>query len=59
MEVDIIGKVAGETEEKVSERKAILRRLEILEKGLRLCKEYATRPQSGKRLRQILSLDYR
>lgn len=48
MDPDIVKKMAGETEEKSLEREAILQRLSILEKGFRICKQYAMRPQSCK-----------
>ncbi|RDL35917.1 Uncharacterized protein BP5553_06529 [Venustampulla echinocandica] len=46
MDADIIKKIAGESKEKSLERAAIVRRLEILENGARICKQYAKRPQS-------------
>jgi hypothetical protein len=42
----VVKRIAGETEEKILERGAILRRLSILEKGARICKQYAKQPQS-------------
>jgi hypothetical protein len=41
----MIKRIAGETEEKSLERDAIVRRLETLENGARVCKQYAKRPQ--------------
>jgi len=46
MDADMVKHIAGETEEKILERSAILRRLSILEKGARICRQYAKRPQS-------------
>lgn len=48
MNVEVIQKIAGESEEKVREREETLRRLEKLETGARICKEYALRPSSSK-----------
>jgi len=42
-----VNRIAGETEEKVMERDAIMRRLATLEKGSLICKQYAKRPQQG------------
>jgi hypothetical protein len=49
MDTGVINRIAGETEEKVMERDSILRRLATLEKGALICKQYAKRPQHGKR----------
>jgi hypothetical protein len=58
MDADIIKRIAGETQEKIDERDAILRRLTILEKGARICKQYAKRPHSCKiSLRIILRIE--
>jgi len=48
MDVEIVQKIAGESEEKVREREETLRRLGKLEAGARICKEYALRPSSSK-----------
>jgi len=45
METEVVTRIAGESEEKTMERDAILRRMETLEKGARICKQYAKRPQ--------------
>ena len=49
MEADVIKRIAAETEEKLSERDVVLRKLEMLEKGARICKLYAKRSQACKR----------
>ncbi|RDW56699.1 hypothetical protein BP6252_14020 [Coleophoma cylindrospora] len=43
---DSITRIAGETAEKSLERDATLKRLEILENGARICREYAKQPQA-------------
>lgn len=48
MDTGVVNRIAGETEEKIMERDAILRRLATLEKGALICKQYAKRPQQGK-----------
>lgn len=48
MNTGVVNRIAGETEEKIMERDAILRRLATLEKGALICKQYAKRPQQGK-----------
>ena len=48
MDPDMIKRIAAETEEKVSERNTVLRRLAILENGALICKRYAKRPQHCK-----------
>ena len=48
MDVEVIKKIAGESEEKVLEREETLRKLEKLETGAKICKEYAQRPSSCK-----------
>jgi hypothetical protein len=48
MDVEVVQKIAGESEEKVGEREEILRKLEKLETGALICKEYALRPSSSK-----------
>ncbi|KAK0107867.1 hypothetical protein ONS96_003656 [Cadophora gregata f. sp. sojae] len=45
MGAEVVSSIAGESEEKKVEREAILRRLDTLEKGARICKQYAKRPQ--------------
>lgn len=52
MAEDLIKRIAAETEEKVEERVAILRDLEVLEKGARICKLYAKRSQACKNSRR-------
>ena len=47
MDTVIVGRIAGETDEKVMERDSVLRRLATLEKGALICKQYAKRPQQG------------
>lgn len=47
MDAKVINDIAGETDEKRAERKSILHRLEILEKGALICKQYAKHPQHG------------
>ena len=47
MDPGAVNRIAGETEEKVIERDAILRRLATLEKGSLICKQYAKLPQQG------------
>jgi hypothetical protein len=59
MDADIIKRIAAETEEKVSERNTILRRLEILENGALICKLWAKRPQPCKFLSTMLSKYWR
>ena len=48
MDTGVVNRIARETEEKIMERDALLRRLETLEKGALICKQYAKRPQQGK-----------
>jgi hypothetical protein len=48
MDVEVIKKIAGESEGKVLEREETLRTLEQLQDGARICKEYALRRSSGK-----------
>ena len=55
MDADVIKRIAGETQEKIDERDAILRRLAILENGARICKQYAKRPHSCKSSLKIIS----
>ncbi|KAG4439223.1 hypothetical protein IFR05_005314 [Cadophora sp. M221] len=45
MPAGVVHHIAGETEEKIIERDAVLRRLGTLEKGALICKQYAKRPQ--------------
>jgi hypothetical protein len=47
MDAEVVKQIAGETEEAILRRGKVLRRLEILEEGARICKQYAKRPQSG------------
>jgi len=55
MDVEVIKKIAGESEKKVDERDETLRRLEKLQNGARICKEYALRRSSSKSHRSRLS----
>jgi hypothetical protein len=48
MDPELIKRIAGETEEKIDERDAVVRRLKVLEEGAKICKQYAKRPQSCK-----------
>ncbi len=48
MDEDLIAKIAGESEDKASQRQETLRTLEKLEKGARICRDYALRPSSSK-----------
>lgn len=48
MGTEVIKKIAGESEDKVRKREETLRRLERLETGARICKEYALRPSFSK-----------
>jgi len=54
MEADIIKRIAGETEEKVLEREAIERKLNVLDHGAQICKQHAKRPQTCKGLETVL-----
>lgn len=47
MDIEVVNRIAGEAEDKIMERDSILRRLATLEKGARICKQYAERPQQG------------
>lgn len=46
MDLDIVKKIAREDEGKTLEREALARRLEILQNGARICKQYEKRPQT-------------
>lgn len=48
MNADTIRRIAGETEETIQERDAILKKLEVLKNGARICKRYAKHPQPSK-----------
>lgn len=48
MDLATIQKIAGESEEKALERKAIERKMEVLQDGSRTCKQYARRTQPCK-----------
>jgi len=48
MDIEVVNRIAGETEEKIMERDSLLRRLATLEKGALICKQYAKRPQQSK-----------
>ena len=45
MPPDLVTKIAGESEEKVQEREKILSRLNTLEAGAQICRQYAMRPR--------------
>lgn len=48
MSDDVVKKIAEEPEDKVSQREELLSRLEILEKGARICREYNFHSSSSK-----------
>ena len=54
MDVEVIKKIAGESEEKVRKREETLRKLEKLETGARICKEYAYAPVQVSDIRNSL-----
>jgi hypothetical protein len=48
MDTGIVNRIAGETEEKIMEREAVLRRLASLEKGALTCKKFTKHTLQGK-----------
>ncbi|KFY42057.1 hypothetical protein V494_02635 [Pseudogymnoascus sp. VKM F-4513 (FW-928)] len=46
MPLELVTKIAGESEEKMQERNEILSKLSTLEAGAQICRQYAMRPQS-------------
>ncbi|KFY08176.1 hypothetical protein V492_06463 [Pseudogymnoascus sp. VKM F-4246] len=47
MPLELVTKIAGESEEKMLEREEILSKLSTLEAGAQICRQYAMRPQSS------------
>ena len=47
MDADVVMKIAGESDDKTLQREELLRQLDILNSGARICKQYAIRPKSG------------
>src|SRR3954463_4747800 len=54
MDIGVVNRIAGETEGKIMERDAIMRRLATLEKGALICKQYAKRPHQSKHHQSLL-----
>ena len=47
MDADVVMKIAGESDDKTLHREELLRQLDILNAGARICKQHAIRPKSG------------
>jgi hypothetical protein len=62
MPPELVTKIAGESDEKVQEREEVLSKLNTLEAGAQICRQYAMRPQSCEyslsRINQITRLIY-
>jgi hypothetical protein len=46
MTPELVTKIAGESEDKVRDREETLSRLDVLEAGARVCKDWALKPQA-------------
>jgi hypothetical protein len=48
MDAELVKKIAGESEEKSNQRTSILRKIEVLENGARICGQYSRRSRNRK-----------